>query len=91
MLDMVALARSLAICPSVVGPLTEGHYVQLGLGLGFYVPESDFQVAQQRANETGKVQFLGISKDGRALHGTREEIKAMPDLAGQIAWIVPRV
>jgi len=76
--------------PQVFGPLTSGHYVQLGMGMGFYVPEADYELAQYRANETGKVQFLAVDKAGNALHGTREELLANPEMSGQIAWIVPR-
>ncbi|HEY2351968.1 MAG TPA: hypothetical protein VGH83_05625 [Candidatus Acidoferrum sp.] len=72
------------------GPLTRGHYVQIGIGIGFYVPEDAFQCVQSIANETGQTQFLGVTKDGRALHTSRDELLAQPDLAGGIAWIVPQ-
>jgi hypothetical protein len=72
------------------GPLTDGHYVQLGIGMGFYVPEADYQIAQRRANETLKVQFLSVDSLGRALHGTREELLGNPECKAGIAWIVPQ-
>ena len=73
----------------VVGPLRAGHYVQIALGLGFYVPEADYQRAQELANESGKVQFLGVTRDGRALAGTREQVLTSADSAGVCAWVVP--
>lgn len=73
----------------IVGPLRAGHYVQIALGLGFYVPESDYQCAQELANETGKVQFIGVTRDGRALAGTRDHVLNSADSAGVCAWVVP--
>lgn len=73
----------------IAGPLREGHYVQISLGMGFYVPEAAFHAAQQRATTTGHIQFLGITRDGRVLEGDRETILAYPDSAGLVVWIVP--
>lgn len=73
----------------IAGPLREGHYVQISLGMGFYVPEAAFHAAQQRATATGRIQFLGVTRDGRVLQGERETILAHPDSAGLLAWIVP--
>lgn len=50
-----------------VGPLTSGRWIQVGGSLGFFVPESDYQLAQLEADLTGRVQFLGVTRDGRAL------------------------
>ncbi|HTH42865.1 MAG TPA: hypothetical protein VL498_06855 [Terracidiphilus sp.] len=75
----------------ILGPLNEGHYVQVGIGLGFYVPEADFETVQRLANETRKVQFLSVDRLGRPLYGSREDLLNNPDCAGVIAWIVPRV
>lgn len=76
--------------PKNLGPLNDGHYVQVGLGFGFYVPESDYQELQRLANTTGRIQFLGITRDGNPLYGSRDAITAHPDSAGCIAWIVPK-
>jgi len=77
--------------PSLLGPLTAGRYIQLAMGLGFYVPESDFQTVQELANVTGRVQFLGVTRDGAAIVGTsRAEILEREDSAGLVAWIVPQ-
>ena len=75
--------------PVNVGPLQSGHYVQVGLGMGFYVPESDFEALQERANQTHKIQFLGVTKAGIPLTGSREQILDDPNTAGVCAWIVP--
>lgn len=72
-----------------LGPLESGHYVQIGMGLGFYVPEAAFQAAQAAANESRKVQFLGVTKAGEPITGTRESIFDHPESAGLVAWIVP--
>ena len=74
----------------IVGPLTRGHYIQIGMGIGFYVPEADYQLAQSRANQTRLVQFLAVTRDGRAVHGSRRELLDRRDLAAGIAWIVPQ-
>jgi hypothetical protein len=76
--------------PMNLGPLDRGHYIQVGIGTGFYVPEDDFQTLQARANETHTVQFLGVTKAGAPILGTREEIHANPESAGLVAWIMPR-
>lgn len=76
--------------PMNLGPLNRGHYIQIGLGTGFYVPEADFQQVQERADETRQVQFLGVTKEGTPIHGTRDDIHANPQSAGLIAWIVPK-
>ncbi|HET6220151.1 MAG TPA: hypothetical protein VFE27_24195 [Acidobacteriaceae bacterium] len=82
--------KSLAWQPGgILGPLKDGHYVQVGMGVGFYVPEADFQTVQRLANETGKVQFLSVDRLGRPLRGSREELLANPECAGVIAWITP--
>lgn len=73
----------------IAGPLREGHYVQISLGMGFYVPEVAFHAAQQRATATGRIQFLGVARDGRVLEGDHETILGHPDSAGLVAWIVP--
>lgn len=73
-----------------LGPLERGHYIQIGLGTGFYIPEADYQAAQARANELRAVQFVGITKGGKALHGTRDEIHGNRDSAGLVAWIFPQ-
>jgi hypothetical protein len=73
-----------------LGPLSTGHYVQIGMGLGFYVPERDYADLQALANVTRRTQFLGITKTGEPLFGTREEIAAHPESAGLIAWIAPQ-
>lgn len=75
----------------IFGPLNDGHYVQVGMGLGFYVPEADFQIVQRLANESRKVQFLSVDRLGRPLYGSRDELLTNPECAGVIAWIVPRV
>jgi hypothetical protein len=75
--------------PMNLGPLDRGHYIQIGLGTGFYIPEADYQTAQSLANESRQVQFVGVTKAGLAIHGTREEIHANPESAGVIAWIMP--
>ena len=88
---MIDLARELAFpSPSLVGPLTSGHYVQIGMGMGFYVPEEDYQRVQALADETRKVQFLGVTRNGQPLTGRRDEINNHPESAGMIAWIVPQ-
>lgn len=73
-----------------MGPLDRGHYVQIGLGTGFYIPESDYEQAQAAADETRKCQFVGVTKAGYGLHGTREEILENPESSGVIAWIFPK-
>jgi len=75
--------------PIVLGPLDRGHYIQVGLGTGFYVPEAEYQQAQAQANETRSVQFIGVTKAGAAIRGTRDEIHANPDSSGVVAWIMP--
>ena len=77
--------------PSLLGPLTAGRYIQISLGLGFYVPEEDFNSVQALANATGRVQFLGITKAGAAIVGaSRDELLTREDSAGLVAWIVPQ-
>lgn len=66
-----------------------GVYIQVGLGNGFYIPKADYDRAQALADETRKVQFVGLARDGSGLHGTREELLYNPNLAGFIAWIFP--
>lgn len=73
-----------------LGPLSHGHYIQVGLGTGFYIPESAYQAAQAHANETRTVQFVGVARNGAALFGTRDEIHADPDSSGVVAWIFPQ-
>lgn len=75
--------------PMTLGPLTQGHYIQVGMGTGFYVPEADYQLALARATESRAVQFLGVTKAGAAIHGTRDDIHQHPHSAGVIAWIFP--
>lgn len=75
--------------PSVLGPVTTGHYIQIGMGLGFYVPESDYQLAKRTANATHRVQFLGVTLGGDPIHASREEILNREDSAGLVAWILP--
>lgn len=76
---------------SLLGPLTAGRYIQIGMGLGFYVPESDFKTVQDLANITGRVQFLGVTHAGAAILGaSRDEILEREDSAGLVAWIVPQ-
>lgn len=74
-----------------LGPLERGHYIQVGMATGFYIPEADYQTAQARANELHTIQFVGVTKAGAALHGDREEILAHPESAGIVAWITPGV
>jgi hypothetical protein len=76
--------------PTIVGPLTAGHYIQVGSGCGFYVPVEAFDAAQSLANESGRVQFLGVTQSGQALSGSRDEILSNPDSAGVVAWITPK-
>lgn len=67
-----------------------GHFIQIGVGVGgFYIPEADFQLAQARANQLRKVQFVALAKDNSAIHGTREELHVDSRCAGYIAWIFP--
>lgn len=73
--------------PVNLGTLTAGHYVQVGMGMGFYVPEESYQAVQQIANETGRVQFLTVDKEGQPIHGTRDECLERGN--GCVAWIVP--
>jgi len=73
--------------PVNFGSPKEGVYIQVGLGSGFYVPQGAYDDCKRIANETRKVQFLTVTKDGEAIHGTREECQAKGD--GGIAWIVP--
>lgn len=87
--DLIRETINLFDNPVNVGALTAGHYVQVGMGMGFYVPEEAFQSAQSKANLTGKIQFLGVTKNGVQIHGTREEILDHPNSAGVVAWIVP--
>jgi hypothetical protein len=75
--------------PMNLGPLDRGHYIQIGLGTGFYIPECDYQAALTRANDLHQVQFVGVTKGGQAIHGTHEEIHGHPESAGVIAWIMP--
>lgn len=71
----------------ITGPLAEGHYINLCIGLGFYVPEDDFQIAQEKANKTGCTQFLSVDSFGQAVHGSRDH--CMEFGSGCIAWITP--
>jgi len=73
-----------------LGPIEQGHYIQIGLGTGFYIPESDYEAAQSRANEMRQVQFVGVTRAGIPIHGTRDEIHANPESAGLVAWIFPK-
>jgi hypothetical protein len=88
MLQFESLVRLAS--PRNFGPLTAGHYVQVGLGFGFYVPELDFAELQALANVTRNIQFLCVTKAGAPLYGTREEILEHPESAGVVAWIVPQ-
>lgn len=74
---------------TILGPLRSGRWIQLTLGIGFFVPEADFLQLQERANKTGRIQFLAVEDDGRPVHGTREQLLANPKIKGGIAWIVP--
>jgi hypothetical protein len=72
------------------GPLQAGHYVQISLGLGFYVPESDYKDLQREANRTNRTQYLGVTKSGQPLRGeSRDSVISHPESAGVVAWIVP--
>lgn len=73
--------------PRVLGPLTEGAWISLGGGMGFYVPQADFDALKQLANQTRRVQFLTITPAGEPLHGTREDCLEKGN--GMIAWIAP--
>lgn len=75
--------------PEVIGPVTKGHWVQVGMGIGFYVPEEAYQCVQAIADDTRRVQFLAVTKDGRAIHASRDELVSNPEVSGGIAWIVP--
>lgn len=78
------------IMPRSMGGKEEGgHFIPIGLGGGFYIPEADFQLAQGHANITGKVQFVGLAKDGSAIHATREALHVDANCDGFIAWIFP--
>ncbi|HKD38223.1 MAG TPA: hypothetical protein VKB78_15525, partial [Pirellulales bacterium] len=59
--------------------MNDGHYIAVGAGFGFFVSERDFRDLQDLANALGKVQFLGVTRDGQSLFGTREEILEHPD------------
>jgi hypothetical protein len=87
---IIAAALTRQLEPHNMGPLTAGHYIQVGMGFGFYVPEADFAELQKLANVTHRIQFLGVTTTGEPIYGTREEIHARPDSAGLIAWIVPQ-
>lgn len=87
---MITEGSALLASPMRLGPLTEGHYITIGCNVGFYLPELDFQAAQSRANELRKIQFLGLTRDGEILSGTREEILEHPDSAGVVAWVLPK-
>jgi hypothetical protein len=76
--------------PITFGPLQAGHYVQISLGLGFYVPESDYKDLQREANRTNRTQYLGVTKSGQALRGASlAEVISHPDSAGVVACLVP--
>jgi hypothetical protein len=75
--------------PMNLGPLTGGEYIKVGINTGFYVPKADYDLLKTKADETGKLQFLGVTKSGAPIHGTREEILDHPESVGLVAWIKP--
>jgi len=83
-----AIRKTLAP-PAHAGIAEGGHFIQVSMGHGFYIPEADFKLAQERANQLGKVQFVGLAHDGSAIHATREELHVDARCEGHIAWILP--
>lgn len=76
-------------CPRNLGPLESGVFIPVAAGAGFYVPELEYHELKALATATKRVQFLGVTKDGRCLFGTREQILDSPESAGLVAWIHP--
>lgn len=94
--DFGVNSRNENIFAAILGPLTSrpgieqgGHFIQVGVCSGFYIPEADYQLALDRANESGKVQFVGLAKNGSGIHATREALHVDPNCDGYIAWIFP--
>jgi len=81
--------ETLAPEPLIAGTREGGVYIPVGLGHGFYIPAADYEAAQARAAIAGKVQFVGLARDGSAVHGTRDELQRDPRVDGYIAWIFP--
>jgi hypothetical protein len=81
--DILALPSN----PHVYGPLTEGAWINVGFGMGFYVPQPAFDECKRIARETRIIQFLTVTRDGTPFHGTRDE--CLDKGFGCVAWITP--
>jgi hypothetical protein len=65
-------------------------WIQVGLGIGFWLPERAYTIAKGLANQTGKPQFVGLDRNGAAIHSTsRDALRLDPKATGEIAWIFP--
>ena len=76
--------------PHILGPLTAGHYIQIGMGAGFFVPERDYETAQGIANATRRVTFLAVSHEGKTIICADRDRALIVATAGLIAWITPQ-
>lgn len=62
--------------------------ISVGAGLSFQISQESFDRARAKANQTGKIHFVGLLEDGAELESTnRDEILSAG--AQSIAWIVP--
>lgn len=73
--------------PNIIGPLTDGMYVQLGMGVGFYVPLEAYNLLKRKANDTRQIQFLTVDSAGNPITGSRDECLVRG--AGAVAWVTP--
>lgn len=89
-------AKNESVWAAMLGPTIKpagiaegGHFITVGYCGGFYIPETDYLAALAIANETRKVQFVGLAKDGSGIHASREALHVDPNCDGYIAWIFP--
>jgi hypothetical protein len=73
--------------PVIYGPLTDGTYIPIGVGMGFYVPDEAYLLVKDAARQTGCIQFLTVDILGSPIHGTRDE--CLDKGCGCVAWISP--
>ncbi len=91
-LDLEDFARVLAPPVTVrpAGDPADWHYIPVGLGWGFYIPEKDFQFALEQASLQHRIWFVANMRDGRVKHSTsRDALYNDPHCNGEIAWIHP--
>ncbi len=72
---------------ATIGPLTDGVYIQVGMGLGFYVPVDAYNQAKRQANQTRQIQYLTVDSAGNPFSGSRED--CLDCGAGAVAWVTP--